>query len=438
MKAAALGFSLFVVFLGLTGCASSGSQPPGTPADTSPGHLSVAAGVEDPRFLVVLPPAPPRYLDRVTRELAGAHSLNVVAAWQMESLGQRCVVFTSRTRRPLQSVVRSIAGDPRIETVEPIHHYETQAGETPNETSNETSNSAEPYRHLQHAADTLALEAAHTLATGRAVKVAVIDTGADLQHPELTGRVGLARDFVRRPDGFTADRHGTAVAGLIAASADNGFGIVGVAPRVELMLLKACWPLANNPAKAFCDSYTLALALDFAIVNGSQIINLSLGGPEDSILKRLLDAAHAKGIAVVAAAGQNPQEPIFPASLDSVLSVAAAPLGPGNPTDVTAGTGTNPWLAAPGEEILTITPGGTFDFFSGSSMAAAQASGVLALLLEHRQDLSPTDLETLLKTTAHAQGNRLIINACAAVGETLDQRQACRLPAAQGTDAGSS
>ncbi len=408
----------------VTGCASSG------PPSTGPAPDPTAADgdpAQDPRLLVVLPPAPPRYLDRVTRELAGAHSLNVVAAWQMESLGQRCVVFTSRTRRPLHSVVRSIAGDPRIDTVEPIHHYETQGGSAPSPASRSPK---EPYRHLQHAADTLALDAAHTLATGQAVKVAVIDTGADLQHPELHGRVSLARDFVRRPDGFTADRHGTAVAGLIAAAADNGFGIVGVAPRVDLMLLKACWSLAGNPAKASCDSYTLALALDFAIVNDSQVINMSLGGPGDSILEKLLDAAHAKGIAVVAAAGREPAQPMFPASLDTVLAVAAAPLGPeglaAEPTR--APPSETSWLAAPGEEILATTPGGAFDFFSGSSMAAAQVSGVVALLLENRRDLSPEQLEALLRATAKPLDRRLVVDACAAVGETLDQRQACVLP----------
>ena len=427
MKIPLLTLSLSILLL--VGCASTG------PRSSDPATGGAVVGDEDPaqdpRLLVVLPPAPPRYLDRVTRELAGAHSLNVVAAWQMESLGQRCVVFTSRTRRPLHNVVRSIAGDPRIDTVEPIHHYETQgAGQTAKRQT--PRDDQEPYRHLQHAADSLALEAAHTLATGKAVKVAVIDTGADLQHPELDGRVSLARDFVRRPDGFTADRHGTAVAGLIAAAADNGFGIVGVAPRVDLMLLKACWALADNPAKASCDSYTLALALDFAIVNDSQVINLSLGGPDDSILKKLLDAAHAKGIAVVAAAGRKPAEPMFPASLDTVLSISAAPLGPEALATDPAETSSSDslWLAAPGEEILATAPGSAFDFFSGSSMAAAQVSGVLALLLEHQRDLSLTDLEALLRKTANAQGHRLVVDACAAVGETLDQRQACLLPSA--------
>lgn len=377
----------------LAGCAGTG-EPVTRPS--SPGNEA------SPRLLVVLPTAPPSYLDRITGELAGAYSLKVEAAWQMESLDQRCIVFSHQSKRPLKSVVRSLAGDPRVDVVEPVHQYETQGN---------SAADREPYRHLQHAADTLALDPAHTLATGKEVRVAVIDTGADLQHPELDGRVSIARDFVRRGDGFTADRHGTAVAGLIAASADNGFGILGVAPQVELMLLKACWPHETNPAKASCDSYTLALALDFAIVQRSQIINLSLGGPRDAVLEKLLDAAGKRGIVTVAAAGAS-DAPMFPASHPGVLAIASA-------------ESPNASLTAPGQEILATAPGGTFDFFSGSSMATAQATGVLALLLEHRPTLAPSALADLLEQTARVEGDSRVIDACAAVGKAVDKPQTC-------------
>ncbi|MCG8455368.1 MAG: S8 family serine peptidase [Holophagales bacterium] len=387
-------------------------------ADSGPVEASFGGEVAT-RLLVVLPPAPPSYLDRITATLADTYGLSVVMAWRMESLDQRCVVYESRRRRPVEKVALAMAGDPRVDLVEPLHVYRTRQGE--------------PYRHLQHAADSLSLGPAHTLATGRRVRVAVVDTGADFHHPELAGRVREARTFVRGgggvPEGgFTTDRHGTAVAGLIAAAADNGFGILGVAPEADLMILKACWPEPADPAKGLCDSYSLAMALDFAIANGSQVINLSLGGPSDSILGRLVEVALERGIAVVAAGARDAAgELLFPAAARGVLAVAAHPRPRSDPAGAGGGAPGRA-LAAPGQEILAPTPGGGFDFFSGASMAAAQASGVIALLLEHRSDLRPAEIAALLERSARESAGVLLIDACAVLGLALDRMAACPDP----------
>src|SRR5690606_6040813 len=130
-----------------------------------------------------------------------------------------------------------------------------------------------------------------------------------------------------------------------------------------------------------CNTYTLARALDHAIVSGARILNLSLAGPEDPLLTRLLQRAEADGILVVAAADEGP-ELSYPAALPTVLAVRALAPEPSRKRAERE-------VAAPGAEVLTTAPGGRFDFFTGSSFAAAHASGVAALVLEREPQLAP-------------------------------------------------
>ena len=133
------------------------------------------------------------------------------------------------------------------------------------------------------------------------VTVAVIDTGIETKHPDLKGRVAKTENFV---DGgaqsFAQDRHGTAVAGVIGARANNNEGIFGVAPGADLLGIKACWHSTAGGLEARCSSWTLAKAIDFAVINGTRVINLSLGGPPDPLLTRLIAKAIERGATVVA------------------------------------------------------------------------------------------------------------------------------------------
>src|SRR5690606_19374023 len=100
----------------------------------------------------------------------------------------------------------------------------------------------DPYADLQPAALELGIEEAHTLATGKGVRVAVIDSAVDAEHPELEGRVRISRDVVDpRRRAAAGEVHGTAVAGIIASAANNRQGILGIAPDVEVAGLRACW-----------------------------------------------------------------------------------------------------------------------------------------------------------------------------------------------------
>ena len=121
------------------------------------------------------------------------------------------------------------------------------------------------------------------------------------------------------PSGFRNDRHGTQVAGLIAASANNGIGIVGVAPDVRLLAFKACWQPSPSSAGR-CNSFTLAQALADALAAQAQVINLSLVGPSDPLLEALIAKAIDAGVIVVGAVSADPRF-AFPARLPHVLAV---------------------------------------------------------------------------------------------------------------------
>ena len=234
------------------------------------------------------------------------------------------------------------------------------------------------------------------------MRVAVVDTGVDVDHPDLRGRVVGASNFV---DGgeqtFTGDIHGTAVAGALAASA-NEVGIVGVAPDAQLLALKACWPESPGARQALCNSYTLAKAVDFALNARAQVLNLSLAGPADPLLTRLLDLALERGITVVAAAPAD-GAPSFPASLAGVVAVRDGGIASSTGAFAPAAKGGAEALAAPAVDILTTVPRASYDYFSGSSVAAAQVSGIAALLLERRPDMKPAEVRRLLLETARAQ-----------------------------------
>lgn len=394
-RGAAPGALLLFLVLAL-GCASA---PPGdtTAAATPPPPLT------DQQVMITYAPAPPSLWSQHTTEIAQQYRLSFVAAWTMESLGEQCVVFEVPRGRSAREVVRRLGSDPRVTLAQPVETFRTQGGD--------------PYAHLQHSSATLRLDQAHRWATGKGVKIAVVDTGVDFDHPDLRERVKKAQSFVDRGDRtFTNDIHGTAVAGLIAATADNGVGIAGVAPQAEIYALKACWEQPPGARQAVCNSYTLALAVDFAIarIPDTQILNFSLAGPTDPLLGKLIDHALAKGIVVVAADGGTSAQG-FPANHKGVIGVMGSDDLSG-PSSVPVGH-SRAALAAPGVDVLTTMPHGTYDLFSGSSAAAAEVSGVAALLLEKNPKLTPAQLAAILQKTAHPIEADPVgeVDACAAL-----------------------
>ena len=378
------------------------------------------SGPDLPQILVTLPPAPPAAWEHTARELAAAYGLYVYRAWRMASLDLPCIVYGVPPGLSPERVLARMAVDHRVESVQPVRRFEVlgQAAARPR---------GDPYGHLQKGTLAVQAGAAHRWATGRGVRVAVIDTGVDVGHPDLAGRIVQVDDFVDR-GGFTRDVHGTAVAGVIAAVADNGIGITGVAPEAQIVALKACWPLAPGSAEAACDSYTLVQAVDTAIAARVRVIHLSLGGPDDPLLARLLAAAGERGIAVVAAGDPGRPDLGFPASLPGVIAVLPEEGGGEGGGGTAEDAARAPAVRAPGVDVLTTVPGGAYDFLSGSSLAAAFATGVAALLLEREPRLPPADLARLLGESARpaaepapgAVAGSRGLDACGAVTRLLE------------------
>ena len=383
-------------------------------ATTSPGtHEGDALPKQlDERVVVVtLAQASSDSPDRIPVEIAGAHGLRHVGAFPLTSIGVHCLVFEVPANRAMDEVLRRLAADRRVESAQPNQAFRNLAAGPP-----------DPYASFQYGARVIRASQAHRWATGRGVTVAVIDTGIETEHPDLQGRVAKTANFVDGGEqSFAHDRHGTAVAGVIGARANNNEGIFGVAPEADLIGIKACWHSTAGGLEARCSSWTLAKAIDFAVVNGTRVVNLSLGGPPDPLLTRLIAKAIERGTTVVAAAMEGADAPGFPASLPEVIGVVASD----SHNDVRSGERNRAtMLAAPGVEILTTAPPHAYAFLSGTSLAAAHVSGVVALLLQREPKMSPGQIRLVLFATARpvtASGMPAIrlVDACAALARVV-------------------
>lgn len=306
--------------------------------------------------------------------IAGEQQLVEIAAWTIEPLALRCMLYRLRAGADREAALAALRRDPRVRLAQPSNRFETYS---------EPPTYNDPYVALQHSLAGIGAFGAQQWGQGQNVTVAVIDSAVDASHPDLAARVRQQRDFVRSSEP-AADGHGTAVAGVIAATANNHVGIVGVAPRASLLALRACWPTA---AGARCNTFTLAQALVAAIAAGADVINLSLGGPRDALLEQLVGYAASRGAVVVGALPPSGRVEGFPAAAPGVLVAAMAePRG-------AASSGT---LSAPGREVLTLVPGGSYGYSSGSSIAAAHVSGAVALLRSIRPQLGAAEAAKLL------------------------------------------
>ena len=384
--------------------AACAQLPPGD------GPAVPAADAPDRQILVMLRTPPPHYRPdtsyasgygasvsrggqmRIAEEIARSHGLRIVSAWPMPALGLDCVVMETGDRIVTTDLAEEVARDARVESAQSMNVFHVLGDDDP-------LIPLQPSARVWHIADV------HRIATGRGVRIAEVDTGVEADHPDLRGRVAMQRDFVGTP-AVGSEAHGTAVAGIIAARANDGIGIAGVAPEAELLALRGCRQ-APAASTATCTSFSLAKALQFALEQDAQVINLSLTGPHDRLLERLLDAALARRVIIVAAADPRARDGGFPASHPGVIAVASE--GSDHPP---VGA-----LLAPGRDVPATTTGHAWGFVTGSSYAAAQVSGAVALVLERTPGLDAAQARHAL-----ASGGGLdapaTVDVCSAVALT--------------------
>jgi len=255
--------------------------------------------------------------------------------------------------------------------------------------------------------DRIDAEIVHAYNKGLGVKVAIIDTGIDKDHPDLQANIKGGVNFVSNPYWRPADPekwdddngHGTHCAG-IAAAVDNEEGVIGVAPEAHLYGVK----VLDRTGSGYVSD--VIAGIEWSIANGMQVISMSLGSGSDiSSLHDACDDAYGAGIVVVAAAGNSGPDDntvIYPAKYDSVIAVSAT-----NSDDSLAdfsSRGPEVELAAPGVSIYSTIPGG-YDTKSGTSMACPHVTGTAALVIASDSSLSNVDVRQRLQGTAEDLGD---------------------------------
>ena len=372
--------------------------------------LAVANPLEPPAIHAgasLLGYTPPRHYgagQRAVSTLAAlkqSYGLREVTGWPIKALDLYCVVLEPSPGADRDALLKALARDARVQLAQPLQEFSVYA-----EGSHGARRYNDPYVDLQRGFVETDAALAHDLSQGSGVHVAIVDTGVDMAHPDLQGRIRDMQNLVDDDaSAFNHDSHGTEVAGVIAADADNHQGIVGMAPRAMLSVYKACWyPPAPNVG-AHCNSLTLAKALGAVLDTDTRIINLSLGGPSDPLLNLLLAKLLSQDRIVIAAMPPDGAIDGFPDNAPGVIVVrtsGASAAAPGI-------------LSAPGNDILTTQPGGGYDFTSGSSMAAAHVSGIVALLLSLAPNLDARAVHDLLLRSSKLSNGMLQVNAASAV-----------------------
>jgi hypothetical protein len=368
---------------------------------------------------VVVPPVAERRFvaEEILFELApGASADAVLRRHRATLIESRRFVLADRTiirarldgGRSARTVLAAMAGDARVAGAQPNYLYSLeQQAPAPVEAAASASpapvaalpapSSVDPLpakRELQpqYVADKLRFEAIHKLARGAAIKVAVIDSAADREHRELQGVV--AGSFDALGGEAPAHAHGTAMAAAILAQAQ----LQGVAPSARLLAARAF--SGGAPGAANGTTFHILSSLDWAAEQGARVVNLSFAGPQDRLLSQSLAGAKAKGMIAVAAAGNGGAKaaPLYPGADPNVIAVTATDAD--DKPFAQANRGGYIAVAAPGVDVLAAEPQGRYAFSSGTSIAAAHVSGLVALILEKRPDLDLEGVRKLLMESA--------------------------------------
>lgn len=228
--------------------------------------------------------------------------------------------------------------------------------------------------------------------TGHRIKVGVIDTGVDFNHPDLKQSLGRGINLLNRSAlPFDDNGHGTHIAGTIAA-ANQVHGMIGVAPRATVYPVKAF----DNNGSAFVSD--IVLGIEWCVNNGMNVINMSFGMKSRSkSLHTAVNNAYNSGVIIVASSGNDGKRKAvdYPARYPQTIAVGAtnrlrriAPF---------SNRGMHIDIYAPGDKILSAWLRGKYNEMSGTSMATSHVSGAIALLLARHPDLAPGDIKAILK-----------------------------------------
>jgi len=260
---------------------------------------------------------------------------------------------------------------------------------------------ADKFINEQYALNLMGTKEAWNITVGvSSLKVAIIDTGIDIFHEEFSGRISaLSYNSVSEKVGLDHVKddfgHGTMVAGVIAATKDNGKGIAGIAQNIELLVIKA-----NNPNLGTFSDTSIIEGIYYAVDNGAKIINLSLGGSSrNQVMIEALKYAESNEVLVIAASGNDGTLGVkYPAAYEQTLAVSA--IDQTQTITNFSNYGEQIDLSAPGSQIITTANNNGYVTSSGTSFAAPQVSGVAALIYSHFGNISLDEVKTRLFLTS--------------------------------------
>ena len=317
-------------------------------------------------------------------ELLGPHSITCSENFVSSLTRKRTHLCRGDGSLPVPDMITTAAnaqpiGGTQITGAQPNYLYALAQSDLP------------PVNTDQYAPQKIHLPEALRLATGNRVLIAVIDSEVDASHPDLAG--AITANFETSTDAEKPHSHGTGMAGAIAARRT----MLGVAPGATLVTVRAFSTSADTVEGT---TFNILKGLDWAAAQGARVVNMSFAGPPDPRLKEALAKANQKGMVLIAAAGNaGPNAaPLFPGADPSVIAVTAT-----NAEDALyagANRGNYIAVAAPGVDIFVPAPSGTYQFTTGTSVAAAEVSGIVALLLQRYPSLTPSEVRRILMSTA--------------------------------------
>lgn len=335
-----------------------------------------------PNELVVV--FPPNIGAGIPEAFAGDLELEVTRNFTAQGLGLRIYLMRLGEGAEPDQVFEEASGDQRPLWVQRNYVYRTSqsAGAT----------DSQQYALHQMRADSPDVQGKG----GAGVRIALIDSGVDTSHESLSGAVIEAVNVVEEGAAVPPETHGTVLASILVGQGP----LQGVAPKAELIAIRAFKEVEPKQGGAESSSFLLSLGLETAIRAGARVINLSLTGPQDRLVAQMVNEALMRRASVIAAAGNGgPESPAaYPAAQDGVIAVTATDMQ--DRLFVRANRGAYISVAAPGVDILGARPGGTYGFFSGTSMATGYAAGLAALLLSAQGDLSVVKLRQTLEKSA--------------------------------------
>jgi Subtilase family len=326
----------------------------------------------------------PNVSQQSVQATASRLGLTIVGAQASGITGGTLYHFQLPPGRQVSAVVRALEAE-RVGIASPNYVYQLIQ-----ETASDTQSPAGSPE--QYTVEKLRLVEVHKTATGRGVLVAVIDSKVDANHTDLAASIVEHYDAVGRQE--QAHSHGTGMAGAIASRRK----LLGIAPGARILAVHAFSTTTRQSPEA--TTRQIIAGIEWAINRGARIINMSFAGPYDPMIQLAMRNAAAKGVILIAASGNMGAKspPLYPAADPNVIAVTATDMS--DSLFVQAVRGPHLAVAAPGVDVMVPAPNETYQLTTGTSVAAAHVSGVVALLLERHPSIDAKTVLEVLTSTA--------------------------------------